>query len=89
METRLPEKVVVEFSKQEALVLLEMLAGFLDGDHLPVRDEAERLALWRLEGLLEKRLVEPFQENYLELVIAAKQHLIEGYIGKEEVEKVD
>ncbi len=81
------EKITIEFTKQEALVLFEMLVNFLDGDQLLVRDDAERAALWQLEGLLEKHLVEPFLENYSDLVKAAKEDLIARYIGKEEVKK--
>ena len=69
------EKVIIELSKSEALVLFEFLARTSDDDSLTVADQAERRALWNLECLFEKALVEPFLPNYLELLEQAKKRL--------------
>jgi hypothetical protein len=69
------EKVIIELSKSEALVLFEFLARTSDDDSLMVADQAERRALWNLECLFEKALVEPFLPNYLELLEQAKKRL--------------
>ncbi|MCL4679563.1 MAG: hypothetical protein KJ017_13320 [Alphaproteobacteria bacterium] len=64
--------VVIELTKDEALVLLSWLSkndnSFLEGT-------AEQRALWNLECLLEKQLVEPFLDNYAQLVNDAKKRL--------------
>ncbi|MBK6897371.1 MAG: hypothetical protein IPH06_12355 [Alphaproteobacteria bacterium] len=64
--------VVIELTKDEALVLLAWLSNndksFLEGT-------AEQRALWNLECLLEKQLAEPFLDNYGQLVNDAKKRL--------------
>jgi len=69
------EEVIIELSKSEALVLFEFLYRTSDDDSLTVADQAERRALWNLECLFEKELVEPFLPNYLELLEQAKKRL--------------
>lgn len=69
------EKVILELTKSEALVLFEFLARTSDDDSLTITDQAERQVLWRLECLFEKALVEPFLPNYLELLEQAKKSL--------------
>ncbi|MGH9767567.1 MAG: hypothetical protein ACREAB_09060, partial [Blastocatellia bacterium] len=59
----------------EALVLFEFLARTSDDDSLTMADQAEQRALWKLEGVLEKALVEPFLPNYHELLEQAKARL--------------
>ena len=78
------EKVVLELTKSEALVLFEFLARTSYDEVLKTMDSAERRALWKLEGQLESTLVEPFLPNYLELVERAKRRLKEDQIGFEE-----
>ena len=69
------EKVIIELTRSEALVLFEFLYRTSDDDSLTVADQAERRALWNLECLFEKELVEPFLPNYLELLEQAKKRL--------------
>lgn len=73
--------MTLELSDDEALVLFECLARFEDGGALPLQDEAERYVLWRLEGQLEKALVEPFRPDYAELVDAARRRVREAFGG--------
>jgi hypothetical protein len=71
--------VSVTLSPDEALVLFELLhrwedAGWYEsGDLLP----GERTALWALFSGLERTLVEPFNDTYLDLVDQARERLRE------------
>ena len=64
--------VKIELNSDEALVLFEFLSNFSDTDHLKIEDQAEKRVLWNMCCDLEKVLVEPFQENYAELLEAAR-----------------
>lgn len=74
------EDVPLVLSSDEALVLFEMLArARLDVDtSITLEDRAERAVMWALQGMLEKRLVAPFQDSYLEQVRQAKERLDPG-----------
>jgi len=69
------EKVIIELTKSEALVLFEFLYRISDDDSKTMADRAEQRVLWHLECVLEKALVEPFLPNYLELLDRAKERL--------------
>ncbi len=56
----LEEKVTIELSSAEALVLFEFLSRFSDENKLEIEDQAEARVLWDMCCLLEKQLVEPF-----------------------------
>ena len=64
------DPILVELSHDEALVLFEWLAH--NDGALPISDPAEQDVLWRLEGQLEKTLVEPLAANYADVVHAAR-----------------
>lgn len=65
--------VLIELSHDEALVLFDWLAR-VDGS-LPVVDPSEQDVLWRIEGQLEKKLVEPLAADYKDAVNAARSRL--------------
>jgi hypothetical protein len=67
--------ITLTVGRDEALVLFELLAGFSNQPALEVSDAAERLALVRLHGALEKTLVEPFMENYRVMIDEARSRL--------------
>ena len=69
------EAVPLEIGRAEALVLFELLADFYSQSCLQISSPAERLALVRLQGALEKALVEPFMPNYRGLVDEARVQL--------------
>jgi hypothetical protein len=69
------EQIKLEIGRDEGLVLFELLAEFNDQPALEVPTPAERLALVRLHGELEKTLVEPFQPHYQALLSLARDHL--------------
>jgi hypothetical protein len=86
METNLEEKVTIELSKGELLVIFEFLSGSFDswraGGNQDIEtfalakpDSAERTALGHLEGRIESTLVEVFASNYNDLIDRAKQNL--------------
>ncbi len=62
-------KVTIELTKDETLVLFEFLVRFNQADHKTIfEDQAERKVLWIIESHLEKILVEPFLPNYTDLI---------------------
>lgn len=68
------QKTVIELGRAEALVLFEFLYRLDDSEDWPT-DPAERLALWRLAGALEKALTEPLMADYQELLDDARSAL--------------
>lgn len=66
------EKVHLDLSKEEALVLFEWLSRFNKSDETKFEDQAEQRVLWDIEGMLESTLVEPFAPNYDELLVRAR-----------------
>jgi len=69
------ETVTMKIGKPEALVLFELLADFHSQPMLRIADNAERLALVRFHGALEKALVEPFSREYRDILTRAKADL--------------
>jgi hypothetical protein len=66
------EKVRLELSRDEALVLFEWLARFNKADGRDFEDQAEQRVLWDMEAKLESVLVEPFDPKYSELLAQAR-----------------
>lgn len=64
----------IELTRAEALVLFDWLGRHENADSTP-GDAVEQRALWSLNAVLERALVEPFQSNYREIVQAARSHL--------------
>ncbi len=69
------EVVTLMVGRAEALVLFEMLTGLYSQPILGVLGPAEKLALARLHGALEKTLVEPFMLEYRALIEEARSKL--------------
>jgi hypothetical protein len=67
----------VQLTDDEALVLFEWLARH-DEENVLVADPVEERVLWAIQGQLEKQLVEPFEEDYLERVGAARARILSG-----------
>ena len=66
------EKVTIELSSAEALVFFEFLSRFSNDDQLEIEDQAEARVLWNICCLLEKQLVEPFMQDYDQLLKRAR-----------------
>ena len=69
------ERVCLELTGDEALVLFEFLQRFDDEGTLVLQDQAEERALWNLHCLLQRQLVEVFDPGYQALVAAARHRL--------------
>ena len=66
-------RVKLDLSSDEALVLFDWLARTSDaGEPVPFADQAEQRVLWKMEGLLESVLVEPFSAEYGSLLASAR-----------------
>ncbi len=73
------EKVIIELTKDEALVIFDFLGRFNKNANENVfEDQAEQKSLWNFEALLEKVLVEPFMENYKEIIKESRQKIRDG-----------
>lgn len=66
------KKVSLELTPSEALVLFEFLSRFSNEDVLKLEDQAEERVLWDLCASLESILVEPFADNYKDLLERAR-----------------
>ena len=66
----------ISLTKDEAIVLFEFLGRFneKEDDNL-FEDQAEQRVLWDIECILEKELVEPFQENYARILELARENV--------------
>ena len=67
-------KVNIELTKEEAIVLFEYLGRFNENDNLEnFEDQAEQKVLCDIECILEKKLSEPFNSNYQKIVAEARE----------------
>ncbi len=69
------QKVRIELTGDEALVLFELLSRYSDSEALAIEDQAEQRVLWNLLCELEKVLVEPLRPEYAELLRRARERL--------------
>lgn len=69
-------RVLLQLSNEEALVLGDWLFRFNENDNLSVfEDQAEERVLWDLEGVLEKTMSEIFSKDYTELLSKAREKI--------------
>jgi asparagine synthetase B (glutamine-hydrolysing) len=69
------EKVTLELSNEEALVLFEWIKRFNEKENQEFEDQAEERVLWNLEAMLEKNLKTPFEEEYKKLLKEARDRI--------------
>jgi hypothetical protein len=69
------ERIEISLTKNESLVLFEFLKRFSIEGKLTINNQSEERVLWNLLCGLEKILVEPFQENYKEVLSKARLDL--------------
>jgi hypothetical protein len=67
------KKLGVELSNEEALVLFEFLSRFAEDEKLEIIDQAEKEVLMDVLASLERELVEPFANNYKEILEEARR----------------
>lgn len=86
------DQVILLMGKDEALVLFEMLSGFIDqsiesntvgGGVVEVKHPGEYAAINRLVGYLEPKLVELLYENYNHRVELARDRLKASFFGND------
>jgi len=71
-------EITIKLTKDEALVLFELLSRFSENDNKEIfQDAAEEKALWVIEEQLEKILVEPFKPNYQDIIQEARNRIRE------------
>lgn len=68
----------IELTKEEALVLSDWLYRN-SGNEKYFDDDAVKCVFWSIECLLERELVEPFYENYAEIIAKAKEVVKKNY----------
>jgi hypothetical protein len=69
------EKVIIELSHSEALVLFEFVSRFSNDENLEIVDQAEERVLWNVCASLEKILAEPFSPSYSDLLSKAREEV--------------
>jgi len=69
------DKVTIELSPSEALVLFEFVSRFSQDGELEIMDQAEERVLWDVCSLLERALSEPFLPNYSNLLAKARDEV--------------
>jgi hypothetical protein len=76
-DRRMTERITLDLTKAEALVLFELLTRVDNAEALSYEDPAEQEVLWNIEGQLERKLVEPLDPNYPQLLADARK-LVRG-----------
>jgi len=69
------EKVKIELTKDEAIVLFEFLTRFSGNQKLNIEHRAEERALWDLQCLLECELSEIFLPDFDKILSQARERL--------------
>ena len=65
-------QVTIELTGDQALVLFDWIRRFNEQEREDFEDQAEERVLWDIETMLEKALVEPFAQDYDQLLTAAR-----------------
>jgi hypothetical protein len=69
-------ELTIRLTRDEALVLFDWISRFsAAGGADRFEHGSEQLILWHLEAILEKELIEPFDDNYRGLLQAARERL--------------
>lgn len=68
------DTIVLELTRNEAIVLFEFLGRFNHKDHKELfEDQAEQRVLWDIEAILEKHLSESFRQDYSMIIAHARE----------------
>jgi hypothetical protein len=70
------ERLHLELTRAEALVLFEWLVRLDSAEAFPIEDQAEQNVLWSLDGQLEKAPTEPLASNYRELLEESRRKVL-------------
>lgn len=67
-------KLALQLTKEEALVLHNWLSRINENNISNLfEDQSEQRISWDIEAMLEKKLAEPFEDNYLEILSDARK----------------
>ena len=69
------DKIAIELTGDEALMLFDWLVRFNDARAGVFEDQAEQRVLWDVECMLEQVLAEPFRKDYVELLRKARERV--------------
>ncbi|MCA1565603.1 MAG: hypothetical protein LC803_08185 [Acidobacteria bacterium] len=69
------KKINIELSKDEGLVLFELLSRFSNNEELQIVDHSEERVLWNIQAELEKQVTAPFQADYQDLLLKARERV--------------
>ena len=72
------KKTKLELTSDEALVLVDFLLRFRDEDELKIEDPSEEQLLWDLCAMLESKVPELLDKNYMELLAKAREVIKSG-----------
>ena len=78
------ENLEISLTRDEALVLFELLFRFAQEKALTIRHEAESQVLWNVLTYLENSLHEPFGAEYEELFMQARDNLMSQHGSERE-----
>lgn len=68
------DKILLELTKEEAIVLLDWLSRFNEKEKPELfKDQAEERVLWDMEASIEKVIGETFDSNYAEILSKARE----------------
>lgn len=70
------ENINIVLTKDEAIVLDNLLSRFSETDKLDIVHKAERVALWNLCCLIEKEISEPLDTKYNNILDKARENLL-------------
>ena len=73
MPSLLQEEVTLRLSKNEALVLFELVSRFSEKKKLSIEDQAEERVLWDICCSLEATLPQPLSADYAAVLAKARQ----------------
>jgi len=74
--------VLIKLNQDQALVLFEWLSVLDEVGVFPVKHRAEEFVFWSIHGQLESNLSVQFRSDYLELLAAARERVLDAKAGK-------
>ncbi|MBS2214030.1 hypothetical protein KEM09_21660 [Carboxylicivirga mesophila] len=68
--------ITIQMTSDEAIVLYEFLCRFNNQkETTDLQDQSEQRALWDIETILEKQLIDTFKSDYLAIVEQARNKI--------------
>lgn len=72
---KLNQKIIINLTNEEALVLLHWLSKFNNEDNYNFKDKSEKRVLWDLESVLENSTDGILSDNYIYLLESARKKI--------------